>query len=567
MSKFTRLIGLGLIVILALGFVSGVGAQDDVTRLVVGHNQGVGDLSNLDPSLADGVDAVDVIDEAFVALARMNELEVIPEPGMATWTVSDDGTVYTFDIRDDVPWVRYNADTGEVEQVLDEDGNVRMVTAADFEFGIKRSLDPQLAATYSGILAPWFSGGLEFFQSGDADEATRQELLDNIGVVATGEFTLELTTPNASSVVPSIFSMWGTVAQPSWVIEEFGDFWVEPENINTYGPYAVKEWVHDESITLIANPFWPGQDNIPQPSIDEIVFQFLDPTVQLANFEAGSMDYIDVPAGADVDRVLADPNLSQFYTTSEGVCNYYYAFNDTIPPFDDPRAVRAFSLTIPREAIVENVTKAGEVPAGFFTIPSIVAAPQVEDFPDLAIHTDPELGAQIWQEYLADTGHEASDFNGLTLLFNTSERHSAIAQVIQQAWLENLGVEVQLTNQDFGTYLQVRGEFPVYRAGWCFDYPDTNNFLGDNFHSVFGGTDIPWENADFDALIEQALIETDPAVRAELYAQAERILIWDDATVAPIYWTTSDSMLNDRFVRPGVSRIERDYFEKWTVAS
>jgi oligopeptide transport system substrate-binding protein len=310
MKRSVRFSILVVVLLLVFSALSVVVAQDDYKILYTGRQMGPSDIPTLDPSEARDVPSVSVITELFPELGRLHEVDVVVQPGMATWEVSEDGLVYTFSILENVSWVQYNADSGEVEQVLDDDGNVRYVTASDFVLGFQRTLDPIVASDYSFVLAPWVVGGDAWTNSDpELGEEERAELLAGLQVVALDDSTLQLTVPRASAVVESIISMWITAAQPGWLIDEVGGFWIEPENMQSYGPYALKDWVHDESLTMIANPFWEGTDSIPAPRIDEVVFQFLDNDPQLASFEAGDLDVSEVPASA-IDRIRSDEYLS-----------------------------------------------------------------------------------------------------------------------------------------------------------------------------------------------------------------------------------------------------------------
>lgn len=560
-----RLLVLTLVLATMLGSFSFAFAQEgERTVLRTGRQMGPSDIPTLDPSQASDVPSVQVIDEIFPPLGRLDEETILIGPGLADWTLSDDGLVYTFSIMPEIPWVRYNADTDQVEQVMDADGNPRYVTAENFVTGFVRTLDPIVASDYSGVLAPWVVGGTDFASSDpEASAEERQALIDALGVKAIDDYTLELTVPRASAAVPSIFSMWITTAEPGWLIDEQPDFWIEPENIASYGPWAVKEWVHDESLTMIANPFWPGTDAIPQPSIDEIEFLFLDLDPQLAAYEAGELDVSEVPVTA-IDRIKADPVLSQELHSAFGTCTYYYGFNQELPLFQDARVVRAFSMALDRQSIVDNITRRGETPAGFFTLPTMVAAPHQEDYPDWAIHTDPEAAAALFNEYLTETGQNASDIT-VTILYNTSDLHAAVAQAAQQMWSETLGVNVQLASQDFGTYLDLRREADIYRAAWCFDYPDTNNWLYDVFASA-NDPDNHFSNAEYDSIVEQAAVADTVEARIELYAQAEHILVNTNASIAPIYYYATQDL-----TKPGIERtysgITRERYEKWSFTN
>src|SRR5262249_28780002 len=127
-----------LLLLLAAVFVivGGVAAQDSVKKLITGRNMGPNDLPTQDPSLMQDVPSVQIASEMFPSLTNLNEETAQLGPGTATYKVSDDGTVYTLSIQDNIPWVHYNADSGQVEEIKDDSGNVRMLTANDYYYSI-----------------------------------------------------------------------------------------------------------------------------------------------------------------------------------------------------------------------------------------------------------------------------------------------------------------------------------------------------------------------------------------------------------------------------------------------
>lgn len=555
MSRFTRFIGLGLTIVMLMALVFGVvSAQDE--PIILYDSFGPGDIPGIDPSVNTDTTSIQLVMELFPGLTRLHEVTLEVEPGMATWEVSEDGTLYTFSILPEVPWVFYNQDTGAIEQVMDDEGNPRYVTANDFIYGAQRTLLPETASYYAGVLAPWVVNGAAI----NAGEMGVEE----IGMVAVDDYTLEIQATEAAAFLPNIFGMWMNTAQPAWVIEEFGEGWTEDFAIQSYGPFALKQWLHDESVTIIKNPFWAGTESIPAPQIDEVNFTMLEASAQLANFEAGVLDVSDVPL-SDIDRINADPELSQALTVGPGSCTYYYGFNTIKEPVDDARVRRALSMTINRQAIIDNLLKGGQSPAYFFSMPTLVGAPSAEDFPDLVIGEDVEMARAELQSYLDEKGITVDQMTPITLMHNQSEAHAAIAQAIQQMWSESLGINVQIQTQEWAVYLDtVRQDAPqIYRLAWCLDYPDAHNFLWDVFHSATD-PDINWSNPEFDALVDQAKVETDPDVRRELYAQAEYILSNEVAGLAPIYYYTFLN-LTQPWVERTYSQIGNEYYEKWSV--
>ncbi|MBK8022686.1 MAG: peptide ABC transporter substrate-binding protein [Chloroflexi bacterium] len=557
MRNVHRLLVLSLVAMLVLAVAGGVSAQEPkILRTDIGPS----DVPTLDPAIATDSSSIQILEMTYIGVTFIDEQSQV-QPGMATdWTVTEneDGTAtYVFNLLQNVPWVKYNPESGAVEEVTDESGAVRIVTANDFVYGWKRTIDPATAGDYAYLLSGAVVGG-DAANSGEGS-------LDDVGVRAIDDYTLEVVAPNNWAINQARFGLWMARPQPQWVIEEYAEFWIDPENFVSYGPFALKEWPRGESITIIKNPFWPGTDALPVPALDEVVFYVIDETVALARYEAGELDRTDTVAIAEIPRIQADPALSQEFNQGNLECTYYAGFGVDEPPMDNVHLRRALSYAIDREDIVENVTQGGQRPAEFFTNTGMGAAPLQENYPGYGIGYDPDKAQEELALALADFGlSDASELPPITVLYNTSSAHQAIFEAIQAMWADELGVQVELTNQEFATYLDQRAEFPVFRAAWCSDYPDTHNFLFDVFHSSSNNNDTGWSSPYFDALVEQAAAETDLQTRMDLYSEAERLLVNEEAAIAPIYFYASNEMTKPYVERTFASG-NQQRFENWDI--
>jgi oligopeptide transport system substrate-binding protein len=545
------------------------GAEPTGPKILYGNFAGSGDVPTLDPSTSTDTSSIQVVEEITVGLTRQDEATGKLMPAMATsWDTSADGKTLTFHLRDDVPWVRW--DGTKVVQVMDCDGNPRMVTAQDYMYGLLRTANPATASDYAYVLS-FAVAGAGAYNSGEAGP-------EAVGVAAPDATTLEITFKDQAAYNANIAGMWIARAEPQWLIEgddcteARGDRWIEPGFNQSFGPFALKEWVHDSSLTMVKNPFWPGTDEIPVPKLDEVNLIMVDAQPGFAAFEAGDLDWAQNPPLSDLDRIKADPVLSKELYIGPSPCTYFYGFNTQAPIVSDQRVRLALSEAVDRQSLIDNVVKGGQQPAHWFGRPGLAAVPTPADYPDLGVYYNPDDAKAQLQSYLDETGQKAADLD-LTLMFNTSSGHQAIAEAIQQMWADTLGVNVKLTNQEWKVFLKTTldpvATPQIWRSGWCQDYPDANNF--DKEVVAYGGADNPvgggglsWKNDKYEQLVTDAALETDPQKRTDLYAQAEEILVKTDAAMIPIYWYTALQMTKP-YVERTYSVIGQQYFEKWDI--
>jgi len=542
-----------------LALAAGIGSAQEAPKVLV-TAQGPGDPRSIDPQQAFDTKDWNLENILFPALNTLDEETRQIVPGLAaSWAVSEDGKTYTFRLLENVAWVRYNAETEAVEQVMDENGDPRFVTAQDVVYGWTRALDPSVGSPAAFMLAPLVVGGQEF-NSGEGSA-------EDLGIRAVDDLTFEVTAPESVGYALGIYGIINARPTPQWAIEESGDAWTESENINTYGPFALKEWVHDDQMTFIRNPFWPGSDGIAQARLDELVIRFLDAEVQLREYEAGNMDVVpQVPSG-QYDRVSTDPVLSQELTVFPGMCTGVWAFHTQKPPFDNVNIRRAFNYAVDRESLVNNVIKGGQIPSRWYTPPSVNFAPTLEDNPDLGIVFDPDLAQQELQLGLEALGlASVEELPSITMVFGNTEGNNQIGQALQVMWQETLGITVEINPLDTTTYWSTMAEDAgqIHAAGWCPDYNDANNYTRDVMYSTGIYNYGRWNSPEFDAMVDEARLSTDPERRAELYAAAEQLMVVDEAAVIPLVWN-SIATLTKPYVTRTFAPNNVDSYWKWDI--
>jgi oligopeptide transport system substrate-binding protein len=537
-----------------------------------------GDIPTLDPGLGEDTHSIQWVNMTNVGLTYLNEENTQIKPGIAEkWDISQDGKVYTFTLRTDVPWVKWDNSKGTVTKVQgcpDKDNKTtdRIVTANDFEYGILRALDPKTASPYAYVLS-FVVKGADAYNSGKVTDTK------TVGVKAIDPKTLRVEFLEPAAYNANIIGLWTAHAVPKWLIEgddctdARGERWTETGFFQGYGPYTLKEWVHDSNAVFVKNPFWPGSPDIPAAKIDELHDTFLDNAAAFSEYEAGNVDVTSPPL-SEMDRIKSDPVLSKELHIAPQLCTYYYGFNTKAPVVDDVRVRRALSMAIDRQSLIDNVTKGNQEPAQWFCRPGLTGCPTIKDFPDLGVKFDVAKAKASLDEYLKEKGTTADKLD-LTLMYNTSEGHKKIAEAIQQMWKQNLGVDVKVVNQEWKVYLNTtkdpKNTPQIWRLGWCQDYPDANNF--DKETTGFGGNANPkegggfnWKNDKFEALITKAAAEQDSATRVKDYADAEQIIAWDDAIMAPIYWYTSVEMTKPNVQRT-FSNTGHQEFNKWDMTA
>lgn len=501
-----------------------------------------------DPSLATDTTSVDLIRNIFVGLTQFDPVTGEVLPYLATeWADGEDADgnqTWTFKLRDDIAWVNYDPTTGETTQEVDEEGNPRFVNANDVVYGVKRTIDPATASDYAYVLY--------IVKNAEAVNSSEEGVtLDDVGVVALDDTTVEFTLASPAAYFPSISGMWVANAMPQWAIEANENKWIEAGLIVTNGPYNMESWIHGGELNLVKNPLWINADDVQIERVEGVMVT--EDSTAFAMYESNELDTQSVPL-PEIDRVKADPVLSAEFVNAPDVCTYYYGFTNNKPPFDDVRVRTAFTQAIDRQSLIDNVTKGGQIPATSFAPPGIFGAPEPGT---VGLPSDPEAAKASLQEYLDENEMTIDDFNalGITLMHNTSEGHANIAAAIQQMWNDTLGTDVQVENQEWKVYLDtVQNTTPledmphVWRMGWCADYADENNWVHEVFNAQSGANRLRRNCSDdvctevtaseFDELTVQAALESDPDVRADLYNQAENILAAVEVAYAPIYHYT-----------------------------
>ena len=469
-----------------------------------------------DPGLAVGQPDGRVARLLFEGLTREHPQTLEPQPGQAyRWTLSPDGTTYTFHLRPGIQW---------------SDG--RPVTAHDFRWSWLRVLKPETASRYAGFL----------FAVVNAEAYNKGELKDpdQVGLEAPDDstFIVHLAAPVPYFLYLTQF--YTCLPVPRWTIEQHGNRWTLPANIVNNGAFKLDYWRQNNRFEFVKNPrYWESAS----VRLDRVIgFCVDDLNTSFNLYKAGVIDWS--PSGYLPSQFI--PYMRDYGDFKHGDYQgvYFYSICIKKPPLDNPDVRRALKLSVDRDAIANDLLKRSRRPWGNFA-PS--GYPGYDNPPGITY--DPVRA----REYLARAGYPGGKgFPKFSILINTSEDHRRIAEAIQAMWKRELGIPVEVLNQEWGSYLQATTalQYDVARRSWIGDYLDPNTFLS-CYITGDGNNRTGWGDPRYDAMLRAAAKELDPAKRFAILREAE-VLLLDEGPVIPIYHYSTNEM-----VKPYVRGIYR----------
>ena len=468
----------------------------------------------LDPHIVTGVTEHYVLLSLLEGLVTRNPATLAIEPGVASsWTLSEDGLRYTFQLDANARW-----------------SNGDQVTANDFLFAFERILSPALGAPYAYMLHSM--RGAKAFNSGEFKDFSK------VGASASDPLTLviELNSPTPYFLGLLTHYTWWPVHPPTVLkhgsmTDRISD-WTKPQHFVGNGPFALKSWRLNAGIEVTKNQHYRDARNV---RLNGIHFLPIEGDAEERAFRAGHIHLSSTIPTHRIEWYQTHAANNMRFDTYLGT--YYYAVNTEHGPLADARVRKALAYAINREALTEHILGAGQKPAHHFTPPDTGGYSATARFP-----YDPQQARQL----LAEAGFpKGVGFPKFELLYNTSESHRSIALAIQQMWKRELGIEITLYNQEWKVYLASRKakDFDIVRAAWIGDYDDANTFL-ELATGGSGNNHSGWSQPQYDALIAQAAVEPDPAVRFEYFQQAEAILL-DEMPFIPIYFYVRSLLINE----------------------
>ncbi|MGL4910261.1 MAG: peptide ABC transporter substrate-binding protein, partial [Cetobacterium sp.] len=354
-------------------------------------------------------------------------------PGVAeSVDISADGKVYTFKIRETAKW---------------SDG--KPVTANDFVYAFKRALNPETGMEYAYQLFYLMNG--EKVYNGEVNEA-------DLGVQALDDRTLQITLENSTPYFLSLTTMPVYVPLREDIVKGNSAWAIDAKTYIGNGPFKVGEWSPKESITLVPNEHYWARSEV---KIDELRLDMIvDDKTSLNAFKSGEIDIITSPPSSEIPSLLSSGEAKVYPYLG----TYFYAVNMTgnnsnpeVAKFLGNSKVRkALALSLNKKLIADEVVKGGQSPARSF-VPQGILATDGEDFTRNSKYLPEEGDVQLAQKLLVEAGYTTPEsMPKITFTFNTGDGHAMVAQAVQDMWKKNLGVDVEIKNEEWAVFQTTR---------------------------------------------------------------------------------------------------------------
>lgn len=459
--------------------------------------------SSLDPHKVESDVENNIISDLFEGLVSVSPAGEI-EPRLAEKWENKDNTVWTFHLRPGVTW---------------SDGTA--ITAQDIVWSWQRLVSPLTASPYAS-----YPGNMHIVNG--AEIAQGQKAPETLGVKAIDDATLEVTLTQPNAAFLAMLAHPSLVPLDKVLISRYGDKWTKPEHIVTSGPYKLSQWVVNERIVAERNPrYWDNAHTV----INKVTYLPISfETADVNRYKAGEIDIVyTVPINqfAQLKKTMGDQ-----LDVSPQLATYYYEFNTTRPPFNDPRVRRALNMALDKDIIAEKVLGQGQRPAWLISQPDIGGVklhnPEYASWPR-------EKRIAEAKKLLSEAGYNETHPLVFNLLYNTSESHQRIAIAASSMWKKNLGVEAKLQNQEWKTMLDAMHthNFDAVRYAWIADYDDAATFLN-NFRTGDSENTSQYSNPAYDEALRNAAKASDTTARGKFYQQAEDLL-GQDVPAIPVY--------------------------------
>ncbi len=478
------------------------------------------------------------LSEGLVAEGRDDEKAAVP--GVAeTWEPDATKTVWTFHLRNNAKW---------------SDG--APLTSRDFVWSWRRMLNPTLMAEYSQMLY-LLKNGKELYEK----KVPQEEL----GVKAIDDLTLQVTLTGPTPHFPQILCHTSWYPVPRHCIEKYAgegggitdatNPWTDEDKIVTNGPFRMKRYLFRQYLQVEKNPHYWDAATV---KLDGIRFYPIDSDkTEERLFRRGQLHTTyNVPLSKIPFYLKEHPDVAR---NEPNLAVRFYRINTTRGPLKDARVRRALGLALDRQGIVDNILRANQKPA-YGLVPAMSGYEPVVEF---------SYNVAEARRLFAEAGYpDGVGFpDTLKLLIAKSEAETQVAEAVQAMWKKNLGISIQIRQQDFNTYLssQQTMDYDISVAGWNADYYDAATFV-DMWITNGGNNRTGWSNPAFDKLIDEAGQCTDAEKRISVLREAEAMML-KEAPIIPSYFYTRTRLIHPAVIGWKVRLLDDRLWKYFDLAS
>lgn len=481
------------------------------------------EIPSMDSVMAQDTVGFTMINNVNEGLYRLDQ-EQNPVPGLVDGepTVSEDGKVYTFKLRES-QW-----------------SNGDPVTANDFVYAWQRAIDPATASPYGPyMMVGKIAGAQEAYETGDVSKLGIKAISDN-----ELEVTLETPVPYMTSLMafPTFYPQ-----NQKFVEEKGGDYASNSDNLIFNGPFKLTEWsgVTASTWVLEKNETYWDAENVALEKINYNVSK--DPQASANAFEAGEADVTPkLSTPAVIMQYEGDPRIVSWLEPSI----FWLKFNQTNEALANKNIRMALSLAFDKDAMVNDILQNGSIAANFAVPAEFVKHPETEaDFREANgdMNTfNPDEAKKYWEKGLKELGVNELK---LRLLSGDSETSKTMDAYIVDQLQNNLpGLTLNLESVPFSVRLDRENSmnYDILHSGWGPDYLDPMTF-SDLWITDGGNNKMGYSNPEYDKLVNDAntTLANEPVVRFEALQKAEKIL-FEDAAIAPTYQRTANLLVNEK---------------------
>jgi oligopeptide transport system substrate-binding protein len=472
----------------------------------------------IDPQKSSFVNEIAHLKLIYEGLTRLdNDLNTV-EGAAQSWEYNDDATVLTFTLRDGLTY---------------SDGSP--LNAARFEYSFHRNIDPATAGEYAAITddilgaAEWrgCTEGCEDEMAAvqESVKASHADGSDCTGYDDAACNTLTITLKQPGPYFHTVASLWVGFPAKQELIEAGGEtWWLDPANHIGNGPFVLDEL--EQGVRGVFSPnenYWRAV-----PSYTLEYSYIVDLAVSFEAYKAGEFDIVPLQA-EDLGTVQADPELNEQAMIYPGSCTFALMFHQLKEPFTDPAVRAAFSYALDREAWVTDVLQGLGSPALTWIPPGFPGFQEGET--RFAFDAAKAVQTLTDAGYTVENGQLMKDGAAIPLefTFGDTPRNRTRYEWLTAKYKETLGLDIPLNPVEATTYTNLTKDVNTapqfFILGWCADYPDPQNWLSVYWKTGAFGERIGFSNPEMDEIMTQADAELDPEKRAELYAQAQDMLV------------------------------------------